>query len=135
MEFQEVLIAFGKSFQVPSGVAAGTRVGRQPSLQEGLGRPLPLLGRPAPSQSTSELLLLLQGSAVVSPPPGSPPCIPQTVLALTTAPKHALGFLIVTCLSPSLDCKLPRPGMLSITFCDRRGSPSAQHKRSYLINT
>lgn len=72
MEFQEVLIVRGKSFQVSSELGGGTWVGPQQSLL--LAGLFPWLGMPAPSQPPTGLLIL-QYSAAASPPPRSPPCV------------------------------------------------------------
>lgn len=108
MEFQEVLIVFGKSFQVPSGGCGGTWVGHRQSLLKGLCMALPQPG----------VLLLLNPHAELCSSFDTQLChhlcealraFPQTILALITTPKHVLGLLI-TCLSFSLDCKLPGQG-------------------------
>lgn len=60
----------------------------------------------------------------------------HTPSLLSSQPQSVpLGSLIATCPSPSLDCRPPRPGTLSVTFCNCRAQPSAQRKPSYLIST
>lgn len=82
-----------------------------------------LLRTPAPSQPTPELLLLLQPSAMGSPPPCSPPCIPTNRPHSHDSPRACPWLLNCPLPFSSLNCKVLWPAMLSTTFCNCRSSP------------